>query len=68
MPALKSPDGKPAGMPCIQLDDQLRCRIFGDPRRPAVCGSLQPSWVMCGDSADEAMRGLSSLEQLTRPD
>ncbi len=61
------PQGKPAGVRCIQLDDEDRCRLFGDPRRPAVCGSLQPSEDMCGDSREQAMRWLSGLESLTRP-
>lgn len=61
------PQGKPAGVRCIQLDEDDRCRLFGDPRRPAVCGSLQPSEDMCGDSREQAMRWLSGLESLTRP-
>ncbi|MEY2853588.1 MAG: hypothetical protein RL030_720, partial [Pseudomonadota bacterium] len=42
------PDGKPAGVYCVQLDDQLRCRLFGRPERPAVCTSLRPTVGMCG--------------------
>jgi len=61
------PNGKPAGVRCVQLDEQDRCRIFGDPRRPAVCASLQPSEDMCGDSREQAMRWLSGLEAQTRP-
>lgn len=65
-------DGKPAGVPCVQLDERGLCRIFGDPRRPKVCGSLQPSVAMCGEANDvaatreHALRYLSELEQLTR--
>ena len=61
------PQGKPAGVRCVQLDEADRCRLFGDPRRPAVCVSLRPSEDMCGDSREQAMRWLSGLEQLTRP-
>ena len=61
------PGGKPAGVRCVQLDEQDRCRIFGQPERPAVCGSLQPSEDMCGDSREQAMRWLSGLESQTRP-
>ncbi|HEY1089990.1 MAG TPA: YkgJ family cysteine cluster protein, partial [Burkholderiaceae bacterium] len=39
IPGMES--GKPAGVRCIQLDDADRCKIFGRPERPAVCGSLQ---------------------------
>ena len=62
------PDGKPAGVPCVQLDAQMRCRIFGRPERPAFCGGLLPSSEMCGDSAVHAIRWLSDLEVATRPD
>lgn len=66
------PHGKPAGVSCVQLDERGLCRIFGDPRRPIVCGSLQPSAAMCGEFNDvaatreHALRYLSELEQLTR--
>ncbi|MGY3266551.1 YkgJ family cysteine cluster protein [Lysobacter sp. HA35] len=61
------PNGKPAGVPCVQLDDQLRCRLFGDPRRPAVCVSLRPSPSMCGVDRDEALHALTQLEAATAP-
>lgn len=61
------PDGKPAGVACVQLDEQLRCRLFGDPSRPAFCASLKPCASMCGASRDEAMTILSALETATRP-
>ena len=28
------PAGKPAGVPCVHLDDDMRCMIFADARRP----------------------------------
>jgi len=37
------PQGKPAGVLCVQLDERNRCRIFGHADRPAVCSQLQPS-------------------------
>ena len=61
------PHGKPAGIPCVNLDDDLRCRIFGDPSRPAFCASLQPHGSMCGDSREQAMAILDALERATRP-
>ena len=60
------PQGKPAGVRCVQLDEANRCRIFGQPERPAVCASLRPSAEMCGASAGEAMAYLQRLEQATR--
>lgn len=62
------PHGKPAGVRCIQLDEQDRCKIFGRPERPAVCGSLQPSEDMCGDHREQAIRWLTGLEAATSPD
>lgn len=61
------PHGKPAGMRCVQLDDDARCRIFGRPERPTVCASLRPSPAMCGDSRAHAMRWLAFMEQATQP-
>ena len=61
------PGGKPAGVRCVQLDDDDRCRLFGRTERPAVCGSLVPDELMCGDSREQAIRWLSGLESLTRP-
>lgn len=61
------PQGKPAGVRCVQLDEDNFCRIFGLPERPNVCGNLQPSGEMCGKSAEEAMRGLAAMELATRP-
>lgn len=61
------PDGKPAGVRCMQLTDDLRCRLFGHPDRPACCSGLQPSVEMCGDDRDHALAWLSHLEAATRP-
>lgn len=59
------PRGKPAGVACAQLTDDLRCAIFGQPRRPACCGGLQPSAEMCGDDREHALVWLTRLEQAT---
>lgn len=59
------PNGKPAGLRCVQLDQHNACKIFGQPERPKVCGGLQPSGEMCGDSNAQAMFFLSELERLT---
>jgi len=61
------PGGKPAGVRCVQLDEDQRCRIFGHPERPAFCGGLRPSDDMCGDDASHAMSWLGNLELATRP-
>lgn len=61
------PHGKPAGIPCVQLDDAYRCRLFGRPERPAFCARLRPQLEMCGEHREEAMAILSVLEIRTRP-
>jgi len=61
------PQGKPAGVPCVQLDEALRCRLFGQPERPACCSGLQASVEMCGENRQQALAWLTRLEQLTAP-
>ncbi len=60
------PQGKPAGVPCVQLTPDHRCALFGRPERPAVCGRLRPGEQMCGGSRGQALAFLSQLEALTR--
>jgi uncharacterized protein len=62
------PEGKPAGVRCVQLGADLRCAIFGDPRRPACCSGLQPSAPMCGDTRAYALAWLTQLEIDTQPE
>lgn len=59
------PQGKPAGTRCVQLDEDNRCRLFGQPQRPAVCAQFSASRAICGDSAEEARVNLQELEKLT---
>lgn len=66
------PNGKPAGVPCIQLDENFRCKLFGKPERPVFCGGLQPSVEMCGSDQlknprEHAFAWLKNLETLTKP-
>ena len=61
------PEGKPAGVRCVQLGIDNRCLIFGQPQRPAFCGGLQPSADMCGPDRHYAMRWLDALERATAP-
>ena len=61
------PEGKPAGVRCVQLTATNRCAIFGHPERPTVCLSFQPSAQMCGASRPEALAWLAELEKLTDP-
>ncbi len=66
------PNGKPAGVRCVELDETNRCRLFGRPERPAFCAGLQPSVEMCGTDPSvettraRAMAYLTWLERATR--
>ena len=59
------PDGKPAGVRCVQLMEDERCALFGDPRRPAVCASLQANAEMCGATREHALRWLGDISYST---
>jgi uncharacterized protein len=61
------PQGKPAGVRCVQLLEDLRCALFDDPRRPAVCASLRAEPAMCGTTPVQALRNLGALEAATAP-
>lgn len=72
-PAISSPipgmlDGKPAGVTCIQLDSEYRCKLFDSPLRPDVCEAFLPDKAVCGDNALQALRIISRLEVATKPD
>lgn len=60
------PHGKPAGIRCIQLDDENKCKIFGSDKRPKVCKSLTPSQEMCGEDNKAAFEYWEILESLTK--
>ncbi|GGY34967.1 zinc/iron-chelating domain-containing protein [Bacterioplanes sanyensis] len=59
------PEGKPAGVACVQLDDAGLCRLFGDPSRPEVCAAFSAEQSVCGENRQQALENLIELEQLT---
>ena len=61
------PNGKPAGVPCVNLDESLDCKLFNHSSRPDFCLRLQAAADMCGDSRDQALITLYQLETLTNP-
>ncbi len=61
------PGGKPAGVRCIQLTEDNRCKLFGRPERPEVCVRLRPAEEMCGETAEHALAYLAELERATAP-
>jgi hypothetical protein len=62
------PGGKPAGIPCVQLTEDMRCALWGRLERPAVCVKLVPEPEMCGASRNEALAYLSRIEKETLPE
>jgi len=61
------PDGKPAGVRCVQPTDDNRCRLYGHPDRPAVCVRLRADEEMCGETREYALAWLAELERATSP-
>jgi len=59
------PNGKPAGVTCVQLTSDRRCRLFGSPERPAVCDAFQAMADACGSTRDEALTLLTIMEVVT---
>jgi uncharacterized protein len=56
------PNGKPAGVRCIHLNDALGCSIFDSPERPKVCHGFKAEELVCGNNREEAFQILSFLE------
>ncbi|TAJ14725.1 YkgJ family cysteine cluster protein [Marinilabiliaceae bacterium JC017] len=68
-PSISSPipgmeKGKRAGVPCIHLTADFKCAIFDSPDRPKVCGGFKAEEIVCGNSREEALSILLSLEGL----
>lgn len=60
------PQGKPAGVRCVQLDAMNACMLFGLPSRPLVCSGFTPEPDMCSNGSIEALRWLADLERVTK--
>ena len=60
------PNGKPAGVRCVQLAEDARCRLFGQMERPRVCGDFQAEVQFCGNTREEAVQLMRWLEANTR--
>lgn len=59
------PNGKPAGVRCVQLSAANGCSIFGRTERPAVCAGFQAESWLCGSSQVEALVNIEQLELAT---
>ncbi|NVN94204.1 MAG: YkgJ family cysteine cluster protein [Bacteroidetes bacterium] len=56
------PEGKPANTRCIQLTDNLLCKLFGKENRPKVCQNFKFDTLICGENQEDAMRIMNELE------
>ena len=61
------PNGKPAGVRCVNLDENNYCTIHEKENYPEVCRKIKPSFEMCGDNNEYAFKYLTELEKLTKP-
>ncbi|MBD1390199.1 YkgJ family cysteine cluster protein [Neiella sp. HB171785] len=61
------PQGKPAGVRCVQLDELNRCKLFGQPSRPQFCLDFKARPDTCGNTDQFAFDHLNQLEQATQP-
>ncbi len=61
------PEGKPAGVRCVHLQDDKGCALFGRPERPSVCSAFQAEAAFCGTNRYEALQILDALEISSKP-
>lgn len=59
------PNGKPAGVRCVQLNEKNLCKLFGKPERPTVCHHFQACSDICGKTNEQALAIITELEQIT---
>lgn len=59
------PNGKPAGVRCIQLNEENLCKLFGQPERPKVCHHFKAEASICGETSAQAIEVITELEQMT---
>lgn len=59
------PEGKPANVRCVNLDDDYLCRLWGTAERPGFCDQFQAEQSVCGQNREEALENIQVLEHLT---
>ena len=64
-PIPSMPKGKPAGVRCIQLDENNLCRLFGLSERPELCSQFKAHGSVCGESREQALQLINVLELAT---
>lgn len=58
------PNGKPAGVRCVNLDQQNRCMVYEI--RPKVCREFTADPETCGSNFHDALTLIGALEQATQ--
>tara|TARA_B100002019_G_scaffold180248_1_gene155636 strand:+ start:864 stop:1139 length:276 start_codon:yes stop_codon:yes gene_type:complete len=59
------PNGKPAGVRCINLTKNNLCSLFGTSQRPDVCNNFKPDFEICSKGSKNALEQLIFLEKST---
>jgi len=60
------PNGKPAGVRCIQLNQRYRCALFGKKERPEICKRFPPMPDTCGTGGLQAFKLIKAMEEATK--
>ena len=61
------PEGKPAGMRCVNLDKDNYCTLHNTKLYPSICKSFPADIEMCGNSNEHAYKYIEELEKQTKP-
>ena len=61
------PYGKPAGVRCVHLSEERRCKLYGSPERPDICHQFAAESIFCGTNFDDALENFRALELATQP-
>ncbi len=61
------PNGKPAGVPCVNLNEKRLCSVWGTDQYPKVCKEFTAAHWICGDTTEQALTNLRILDHVTRP-
>ena len=64
-PMPNMPNGKPAGVRCVNLNDENLCTLYGRPERPTFCSGWKPDRELCGKNFVQAMKNIAALERQT---
>lgn len=60
------PNGKPAGVRCMNLLENNLCSLYNTEAYPPVCRNFKFDPEFCGETNEEAFERLAELENLTQ--